>query len=57
VFTLQRLAVDLETTVGDLLGERGYESPRELLSAKQRRTLRDALRILRDLFDLDDPAI
>ena len=57
VFTLQRIADSLETTVGDLLGEPGYEAPRDLLTAEERRTLRDAVAILRRLFDLDDPAI
>jgi hypothetical protein len=57
IFKLQQVADTLETTVGDLLGEPGYESPRELLSPAQRRTLRDAAHILRELFDLDDPAL
>jgi hypothetical protein len=57
VFKLQEVADLLETTVADLLGEPGYESPRELLSVTQRRTLRDAVNILRDLFDLDDETL
>jgi transcriptional regulator with XRE-family HTH domain len=57
IFKLQQVADALETTVGDLLGEPGYDSPRELLSASQRRTLRDATKILRELFDLDDPSL
>lgn len=57
IFKLQQVADTLETTVGDLLGEPGYDSPRELLSPAQRRTLRDAAQIIRDLFDLDDPAL
>lgn len=57
VFTMQRVAAALETTVGALLGEPGYESAVELVTVGQRRTLRDALRILRELFDLDDPTI
>lgn len=57
VFKLQQVADALETTVGDLLGEPGYESPRELLSTAQRRTLRDATLILRALFDLDDESL
>src|SRR5215212_12284129 len=32
IFKLQKVADTLETTVGDLLGESGYEAPRELLS-------------------------
>jgi phage repressor protein C with HTH and peptisase S24 domain len=57
VFKLQQVADALETTVGDLLGEPGYESPRELLSIAQRRTLREATLILRELFDLDDESL
>ncbi|HEX7154232.1 MAG TPA: S24 family peptidase [Thermoanaerobaculia bacterium] len=57
VFKLQQVADALETTVGDLLGEPGYERPRELLTPAQRRTLRDATRILTELFDLDDDAL
>lgn len=57
VFKLQQVADALETTVGDLLGEPGYQSPRELLSVAQRRTLRDATLILRELFDLDDESL
>jgi hypothetical protein len=57
VFKLQQVADALETTVGDLLGEPGYESPRELLSTSQRRTLRQAVTILRELFDLDDASL
>lgn len=57
VFKLQEVADRLETTVGDLLGEPGYESARELLSASQRRMLRDSVRLLRDLFDLEDEAL
>lgn len=57
IFKLQKVAETLGTTVGDLLGEPGYESPRELLSLEQRRTLRRAMRMLRDLFDLDDESL
>jgi hypothetical protein len=57
IFTMQRIAESLETTVGDLLGEPGYESPRDLLTVEERRTLRDAVSILRKMFDLDDPSI
>ncbi|HYR28026.1 MAG TPA: hypothetical protein VEU30_06140 [Thermoanaerobaculia bacterium] len=55
VFTVQEMAESLETTVGALLGEPGYRAPRDVLTRDQRRTLRDALRILTDLFDLSDP--
>lgn len=57
VFKLQQVADVLETTVGDLLGEPGYDAPRELLSTSQRRTLRQATLILRELFDLDDESL
>jgi hypothetical protein len=57
VFKLQKIATSLETTVGDLLGEPGYEAARDLLSIAQRRTLRDAVRLLRDLFDLEDVSL
>jgi hypothetical protein len=57
VFKLQQVADMLETTVGDLLGEPGYVSPRDLVSTAQRRTLRQAMQTLRDLFDLDDESL
>ena len=57
VFKLQKVAAALETTVGDLLGEPGYAAPRDLLTTAQRRTLRDAVVLLRDLFDLDDESL
>jgi len=57
IFTVQKIADALETTVGDLLGEHGYESPHEWLTTEERKTLREAVRILVFLFDLDDPAI
>lgn len=57
IFTVQRIAHAVGTTVGDLLGERAYELPSERLTSEQRRTLRDALVILRDLFDLGDPEL
>jgi hypothetical protein len=57
VFKLQQIADMLDTTVGDLLGEPGYESPRDLVTTAQRRTLREAMHILRDLFDLDDESL
>lgn len=57
VFTLKAIANALETTVGDLLGEPGYATPRDALSISDRRKLRDAVHLLRRLFDLDDDAI
>ncbi|HEX6641418.1 MAG TPA: hypothetical protein VF215_09915 [Thermoanaerobaculia bacterium] len=32
-------------------------APRDLLTIEQRRTLRDAMRLLRDRFDLDDETL
>jgi hypothetical protein len=57
IFTLQSVADALETTVGDLLGESGYASIRDVVSRTDRRTLRDAVLLLRDLFDLDDDTL
>lgn len=57
VFKVQEIADLLETTVGDLLGEPGYRAPRDLVSTEQRRTLRQATQILRELFDLDDESL
>jgi hypothetical protein len=57
VFTVQKMAAALGTTVGDLLEEPGYDAPRDLLTPEQRRTLKDVTLLLRDLFDLDDPTI
>jgi hypothetical protein len=57
VFTLKEVADALETTVGDLLGEPAHTSIRDLLSRADRRKLRDAITLLRDLFDLDDEAL
>lgn len=57
VFTLKAIANALETTVGDLLGEPGYATPRDALSISDRRKLRDTVDLLRRLFDLDDDAI
>jgi hypothetical protein len=57
VFTMQKIADALGTTVGDLLGEAGYEAPRDLLTPEQRRSLKAVTLMLRDLFDLDDPTI
>jgi hypothetical protein len=54
---MKEIARSLGTTVGDLLGERGYVAMRDVLSPAERRKLRDAVRLLRDLFDLDDPAV
>lgn len=57
VFTLKEVADALETTVGDLLGEPGYVSIRDLVSREERRKLRDAVVLLRDFFDLDDESL
>ncbi|HEX2123572.1 MAG TPA: hypothetical protein VHL59_18225 [Thermoanaerobaculia bacterium] len=57
VFTLKEIANALETTVGDLLGEPGYVSMRDVVSRRERRTLRDAVLLLRDLFDLEDESL
>lgn len=56
IFTVQAIARTLGTTVGDLLGEPNA-STRDLFTVAQRRTLRDAWRILRDALDLDDPSL
>jgi hypothetical protein len=47
-----RIAASLDTTVGDLLGERGF-----LFSRSERRTLRWIVRHLIRAFDLDDPTL
>jgi hypothetical protein len=58
IFTVQEDVADvLQTTVGDLLGEQGYASARELLSIDDRRKLRQAFLLLRDVFDLDDETL
>lgn len=58
IFTIQEDVADvLQTTVGDLLGEPGYTAARDLLSIEDRRKLRKAFRLLRDLFDLDDESL
>lgn len=57
VFTLQEIASALETTVGDLLGEPAHVSIRDVVSRADRRKLRDAVTLLRDLFDLDDETL
>ncbi len=57
VFTVQRIAESLGTTVGDLLDEPAHRSPAEHRTPEQRRTMRDAIGILRGLFDLDDPEL
>src|SRR4051794_24390643 len=57
IFTVQRVADALKTTVGDLLGEPGYVAARDLLSTNDRRKLRQAILILRKLFDLDDESL
>lgn len=56
VFTLQKNVADpLEITVGNLLGEEGHPSARDFLDTADRRQLRDLVRRLHQLFDLDDP--
>lgn len=58
IFTVQKDVADiLGTTVGDLLAEPGYTAARDLLSKDDRRKLRQAMLILRDLFDLDDQSL
>lgn len=57
VFTLKEVADALETTVGDLLGEPAHASIRDVVSRADRRKLRDAVSLLRDLFDLDDETL
>lgn len=57
VFTLKEVADALETTVGDLLGEPAHVSIRDFVSRADRRKLRDAIALLRDLFDLDDETL
>lgn len=52
VFTLQRIAQDLDTTVGDLLGEKP-----KLLTLAQRRDLRRCVVFLVRLFDLNAPEV
>jgi SOS-response transcriptional repressor LexA len=58
IFTVQKdVAEPLETTVGDLLGEPGYEAARDLVSTADRRKLRQVVQLLRELFDLDDESL
>lgn len=57
VFTLKEVANALDTTVGDLLAEPGHTSIRDLVSRADRRRLREAITLLRDLFDLDDETL
>jgi len=54
IFTIKEVATTLRTTVGDLLAEPGYTSIRDAISPADRRKLRDAVALLRNLFDLDD---
>lgn len=55
IFTVQEDVADvLKTTVGDLLGEPAHTSARDLVTTNDRRKLRQAMLILRELFDLDD---
>jgi hypothetical protein len=57
IFTVQEIADALETTVGDLLGEPPHAPIRDLVSRTDRQKLRDAVTLLRDLFDLDDETL
>jgi hypothetical protein len=58
IFTVQEDVADvLDTTIGDLMGEAGYAAARDLISTDDRRKLRQAFRLLRDLFDLDDESL
>ena len=50
--SVMRIAASLGTTVGDLLGERGF-----MFSCSERRTLRWIVRYLVRAFDLDDPSL
>jgi hypothetical protein len=52
VATLVEIAAQLETTVGDLLGERAYR-----MTTIERRKLREFIRWLTALFDLDAPEL
>jgi len=52
VFSLQRIAAELETTVGELLGEKPA-----LLTIGQRRDLRRCVVFLIRLFDLNAPEV
>src|SRR5205807_9966430 len=57
ISTLRLIASDLETTVGDLLGETPAPAKRpvDVVSPAQRRTLNETAAILRLLLDLEDP--
>lgn len=50
--SVMRIAASLGTTVGDLLGERGF-----VFSRSERRTLRWIVRSIIRAFDLDDPSL
>jgi hypothetical protein len=52
IATLVQIAAQLGTTVGDLLGERAYR-----MTTVERRKLRDVVRWLTALFDLDAPEL
>lgn len=52
IATLVEIAAQLDTTVGDLLGERAYR-----VTTSERRKLREFVRWLTALFDLDAPDI
>lgn len=57
IFTVQAIATSLGTTVGDLLGEPGPRSPRDVLNPDERQALRRLLSAVWRLFDLGDPAL
>ena len=58
IFTVKEDVADvLKTTIGDLLAEPGYRAARDLLSREDRRKLREAWLLLRNLFDLDDESL
>jgi|GEM_PF-1895553 len=57
IFTIKEIATSLQTTVGDLLGEPGYASIRDVVPRAQRRKVRDVVELLRELLDLDDEAL
>jgi hypothetical protein len=57
IFTMKEIATSLQTTVGDLLEEPGYVSIVDLVPPAERRKLRDAMELLRTLFDLEDESL
>lgn len=58
ISTIRRIAADLEVTVAELIGEAPPAlRPIDTVTAAQRRTLREALGILHEVFDLRDPRL